>query len=92
MTLAGAWAIHGFANFSVIDWAFANLGWTEIIHVIDVGNTPSQAVARKLGSANRGRAQLPPPHADAVVEIWGQTKADWTGRRRSALRASRETV
>ena len=107
-SMAGAWAIQGFAMFSVIekasgrwigrigpwqpegwpgteigwgivrdrcgsamrpkprratiDWAFAELGWTEVIHTIDVANVASHAVARKLGSRNRG----PRPTAGAV--------------------------
>jgi RimJ/RimL family protein N-acetyltransferase len=127
LTMAGAWAIQGFAMFSVIektsgrwvgrvgpwrpegwpgtevgwaivrdrcglgyateaataaiDWAFSELGWTEIIHCIDVDNAPSQAVARKLGSRNRGRGQLPPPYTDSVVDVWGQSKVEWIARR-----------
>src|SRR6185503_14668198 len=116
MTMAGAWSLHGFAMFSVIekstgrwvgrvgpwhpegwpgtevgwgivrdawgrgyateaataaiDWAVDTLGWTDVIHVIDPKNAPSQAVARKLGAQNRGRGALPAPFADAVVDIW----------------------
>jgi len=129
LTMAGAWAIQGFAMFSVIekpsgrwvgrigpwqpegwpgtevgwgivrdrwgrgyateaaattmDWAFDVLGWTEIIHTIDVDNVASQAVARKLGARNRGRGRLPEPYEDLVVDIWGQTKEEWLARRRS---------
>jgi RimJ/RimL family protein N-acetyltransferase len=129
LTMAGAWAIQGFAMFSVIekssgrwvgrvgpwqpegwpgtevgwgivrdrnglgyaseaaaatiDWAFAELGWTEVIHTIDVANAASQAVARKLGSRDRGRGQLPAPYSDIVINVWGQTKDEWLSRRRS---------
>jgi RimJ/RimL family protein N-acetyltransferase len=129
LTVAGAWAMQGFAMFSVIekssgrwvgrvgpwqpegwpgtevgwgiasdrcrlglateaataaiDWAFANLGWTEVIHVIAPENFASQGVARKLGSRNRGRCQLPAPFTDSVVDVWGQTKAEWLARRAS---------
>ncbi|MEO8465324.1 MAG: GNAT family N-acetyltransferase [Gammaproteobacteria bacterium] len=122
-SLAGAWSLHGFAMFSVIekstgrwigrvgpwrpegwpgtevgwgivqecwgrgyateaataaiDWAIDALGWTDIIHVIAPTNAPSQAVARKLGSRNRGRGSLPVPHADTIVDLWGQSAADW---------------
>lgn len=128
LTMAGAWAMQGFAMFSVIeketgrwigrvgpwypegwpgtevgwgiardrcrrgyateaasaaiDWAFATLGWNEVIHVIDVENVPSQGVASKLGSRNRGRGQLPAPFTDNVIDIWGQTKAEWLARHR----------
>jgi RimJ/RimL family protein N-acetyltransferase len=127
LTLAGAWAMQGFAMFSVIekasgawvgrvgpwqpegwpgtevgwgiardrcglgyateaataaiDWAFDALGWSEVIHVIDVGNAASQAVARKLGSRNRGRGQLPAPNEAAVIDVWGQSREEWRARR-----------
>ena len=130
LTVAGAWAVQGFAMFSVIekasgrwigrvgpwqpegwpgtevgwgivrdrcrlglateaataaiDWAFDVLGWTEVIHVIDVENVASQGVARKLGARNRGRGRLPAPYDSNVVDIWGQTKAEWLARRMSA--------
>lgn len=130
LTMAGAWAMQGFAMFSVIekdtgrwigrvgpwypegwpgtevgwgiardrcrlgyateaataaiDWAFETLGWNEVIHVIDADNVASQGVARKLGSRNRGRGELPAPYSDNVIDVWGQTKAEWLARRRSA--------
>jgi RimJ/RimL family protein N-acetyltransferase len=130
LAMAGAWAIQGFAMFSVIekasgrwigrigpwypegwpgtevgwgivrdrcghgyateaatasiDWAFAELGWTDVIHTIDVANVASQVVARKLGARNRGRGRLPAPHEHAVIDIWGQTREEWLARR-SAL-------
>jgi RimJ/RimL family protein N-acetyltransferase len=129
LTMAGAWAMQGYAMFSVIEktsgrwvgrvgpwqpegwpgteigwgivrdrcrmgyateaataaieWAFAELGWSEVVHVIDVSNVPSQGVARKLGSTNRGRVTLPAPFGDSVVDLWGQTRAEWLARRRS---------
>jgi RimJ/RimL family protein N-acetyltransferase len=69
------------AATAAIDWAFANLGWREVIHVIDTDNLPSQALARKLGSRNRGRGRLPPPYDDAAVDLWGQTREEWLARR-----------
>jgi RimJ/RimL family protein N-acetyltransferase len=72
----------GEAAAATIDWAFETLGWSEIIHVIDVGNAASVAVARKLGSSHRGAGRLPAPHEKVPVDIWGQTRAEW------ALRAS----
>ena len=64
-----------------IEWAFAQLGWTEVIHVIDLGNTASIAVARKLGARNRGPGRLPAPYENVVVDIWGQTRSEWEQRR-----------
>jgi RimJ/RimL family protein N-acetyltransferase len=70
------------AATAAIDWAFDSLGWTDVIHVIDTANAASQAVARKLGSRNRGRGRLPAPHEAAVVDVWGQTREEWRARRR----------
>jgi RimJ/RimL family protein N-acetyltransferase len=71
------------AAAAAIDWAFDRLGWTEVIHVIDVGNVASQGVARKLGSRNRGRGRLPEPYAENVIDVWGQTKDEWRAARAS---------
>jgi RimJ/RimL family protein N-acetyltransferase len=68
---------------AAMDFAFDRLGWTEVIHCIDPENIASQQVAHKLGSRNRGPGRLPPPFADARIDIWGQTRADWQRRRRS---------
>lgn len=65
---------------AAIDWAFTALGWDEVIHCIDVSNTASQAVARRLGSRNRGRVTLPPPLDSHAVEMWGQSRAEWLAR------------
>jgi RimJ/RimL family protein N-acetyltransferase len=72
----------GEAAAAATDWAFAELGWTEVIHVIDPANTASLAVARKLGSRSRGPGQLPAPHENAVVDIYGQTREEWRLRAR----------
>lgn len=72
------------AATATIDWAFAELGWTEVIHTIDVENVASQVVARKLGSRNRGRGQLPAPYQALVIDVWGQTKAEWFARPRAS--------
>jgi RimJ/RimL family protein N-acetyltransferase len=68
------------AAVAAIDWAFDTLGWDEVIHCIDPANTPSQRLAERLGSANRGPGRLPAPFEDFEVELWGQTKAQWRGR------------
>ena len=65
---------------AAIDWAFEALGWAEVIHVIDSDNRASQAVARKLGSTNRGPGRLPPPYDEVAVDIWGQTREQWSAR------------
>ena len=63
-----------------MNWAFSELGWDEVIHAIEPDNEASIAVARKLGSRNRGRGRLPPPYEDAPVDIWGQTREEWQTR------------
>src|SRR5262245_43467790 len=63
------------------DWAFDNLGWTDVIHSIAPDNIASQQVAVKLGSINRGRGALPPPFQHQVIDIWGQSREEWRARR-----------
>jgi RimJ/RimL family protein N-acetyltransferase len=68
------------AAAATMDWAFSELGWTEVIHTINPANAASIAVARKLGARNRGPGRLPPPFEDIPIEIWGQTRENWLGR------------
>ena len=70
------------AATAAIEWAFANLGWTEVIHCIDPANLPSQALARRLGSRNLRPGKLPPPFEKATIDIWGQSREEWLTRRR----------
>jgi len=67
---------------TAIDWAFDHLGWTEVIHCIAPENTPSQQVARRLGSRLLGPGKLPPPHENTPIEIWGQRREEWRARRK----------
>jgi RimJ/RimL family protein N-acetyltransferase len=68
---------------AAIDWVFANTDWTEVVHTIDPDNTPSQAVARRLGSTNLRQGRLPPPFDHLPVDVWGQTREQWTQRRKA---------
>ena len=77
------------AAATAIDWAFANLGWTRIIHCIAPDNIASQAVATRLGSAWQGSGRLPAPHDKDLMEIWGQSREEWFARR--AARAASTT-
>jgi RimJ/RimL family protein N-acetyltransferase len=63
-----------------VDFAFERLGWDEVIHTIDPGNTPSQAVARRVGSRYLRPGRLPAP-IDLDLDVWGQTRAEWRARR-----------
>ena len=69
------------AATATIDWVFDHLGWTDVIHCIDPENTPSQKIAMRLGSVNRGRCPMPAPFEDMVIEAWGQTREEWRARR-----------
>jgi len=69
---------------AAIDWAFDKLGWSEVIHCIAPDNTPSQAVAQRLGSRPLRRTNLPAPFESMVVDVWGQTREEWLARRVAA--------
>ena len=69
------------ACVAAIDWAFDALGWDEVIHSINPANMSSRAVAERLGSRLlRTGTFMPPPHDAMVVEIWGQSRAEWRQR------------
>lgn len=69
---------------AAMDWAFGALGWSEAIHSISPANAASQAVARRLGSRNRGPGTLPAPFDAHAIDIWGQTRDEWrTNRERT---------
>jgi RimJ/RimL family protein N-acetyltransferase len=60
-----------------MDYAFDVLGWDDVIHCIDPQNTPSQALAMRLGSRRIGPTTLPPPYEHIPSEKWGQDRAAW---------------
>ena len=83
------WALHpdawgqGYALEAVraaMDYAFTNLGWPDVIHSINPANAASQRLAERLGSVNRGAGRLPAPYQNDPVDIWGQTREEWTAR------------
>lgn len=83
-TLArGAWG-RGYAleaATAATDWAFDQLGWTEIIHCIAPANAASQALATRLGSRRRGAAQMPAPLDKDPIDIWAQSREQWFDHR-----------
>ena len=66
---------------AAIDWAFDALGWTQVIHCIHPENTPSEALAQRLGSRLLGPGRLPPPFDHLPINVWGQSREDWRRRR-----------
>jgi len=69
------------AAIASIDWAFARLGWSEVIHTIAPDNAASKGVAAKLGSKHLRMGRLPAPFDAEPIEIWGQTRGEWFARR-----------
>jgi RimJ/RimL family protein N-acetyltransferase len=67
---------------ATIDWAFDKLGWTDVIHTIAPANDSSAAVAKRLGSGNRGPGKLPAPFEHLPIDVWGQTREQWRARLR----------
>ena len=68
------------AATACIDWAFDELGWDEVIHTIETANVNSAKVAERLGSRILRQAVLPAP-LNLPVDVWGQSRAEWMGRR-----------
>ncbi|MBB5684371.1 GNAT family N-acetyltransferase [Sphingobium boeckii] len=82
--VARAFAGKGYAREAAIasmDYAVDTLGWEDVIHTIDPENIASIALAKRLGSVNRGPTRLPPPYEDAPVDAWGQTAVEWRAQR-----------
>lgn len=65
---------------AAINWTFANLDWTKMVHSIHPDNAPSKALARRLGSTYLGPSALPPPYEDEPTELWGQSREEWLAR------------
>jgi RimJ/RimL family protein N-acetyltransferase len=58
---------------AAIQYAFTELGWPQVIHVILEGNEASIAVARKVGSALVRKQRGVPGVTDQPVLIYGQS-------------------
>ncbi|MEJ7746446.1 MAG: GNAT family N-acetyltransferase [Luteimonas sp.] len=69
---------------AAVDWAFDVLDWDDVIHCIDPDNAASIALAKRLGSSNRGPGKMPAPYEDSPTDIWGQTREQWRARRAGA--------
>ncbi len=83
--LAAEYAGKGYALEAAVasmDYAFDVLGWDDVMHCIDPENTPSIALAERLGSTNRGPTQMPEPFHDARVDNWGQSREQWQENRK----------
>ena len=68
-------------SIAATDWAFDNLGWTEVIHTINPANAASKAVAARLGSSYLRQGRLPAPFDADEIEVWGQSREQWQAAR-----------
>lgn len=68
------------AAAACMDYVFDELGWPDVVHLIDAANTPSQGVARKLGSRNLGY-EVEVAGFGITVDVWGQSADDWRAAR-----------
>jgi len=75
-----------------IDWAFENLGWIEVIHVINPANKASVSVALRLGSRRRGSTPLPWPFETVTADIYAQDRPKWCARSAGLDLASHPTA
>jgi RimJ/RimL family protein N-acetyltransferase len=66
---------------ATIDYAFDVLGWTDVIHCIDPSNAPSSTLAARLGATLLRQGRLPEPFDRVLLDIWGQSREQWSGRR-----------
>lgn len=74
------------AGIACMDHAVDTLGWDSVVHLIHPDNQGSQAVARRLASVNTGK-QFEVPGFGIMVDIWGQSAADWKANRAQVLSA-----
>jgi RimJ/RimL family protein N-acetyltransferase len=68
---------HGFATEAAkacVDYVFGTLKWKKVIHIIVDGNTPSMAVAERIGSPRTGELDGIPGITDEHCWIYGQDR------------------
>ncbi len=63
-----------------IDWSFATFELDQILHCIDCENTPSQAVARRLGAVKQHEIDL----FGHAADVWVTSRDKWQGSSRTA--------
>ena len=71
------------AAVASIDYAFNELGWERVDHLIADANVRSQKLAERLGSAPGDEVKMPGSLAAHQVRAWGQTADQWRARRGS---------
>jgi RimJ/RimL family protein N-acetyltransferase len=74
------WWGHGYATEAAqaaMDWGFREIGFEELISLIDPANAASIAVAGRLGESRRGETDL----LGNRVLIYGISRTEWQARR-----------
>ncbi len=74
---------HGYATeaaAAAMRYAFLTQPVDELISCIDPDNTPSQAVAARIGEAKGRRHALTMQGRDWPIDIWSISRADWLRR------------
>jgi RimJ/RimL family protein N-acetyltransferase len=79
--LGRPWWGRGYATEAAraaMDWGFEQIGFDELISLIDPQNAASIKVATRLGEGHRGEVDL----LDHRVLIYGISRADWRAKQR----------
>jgi len=71
------------AAAAAMDYAFDVLQWTDVIHLVNPENVRSRRVAERLRSTLQRQTRMPPPYASEIVEVWGQSRAEWQANRQT---------
>lgn len=78
--LGREWWGRGYATEAAqtaMDWGFREMGFDELISLIDPANKASIAVATRLGESLRGHAEV----MGHRVQLYGVSRAEWTASR-----------
>ncbi len=71
------------AAIASVDFAFDDLGWPTVSHLINDQNTRSAKLAERLGASPVGPSQMPGSLSDEQVTEWRQSREEWRARRAS---------
>jgi ribosomal-protein-alanine N-acetyltransferase len=77
--LGRPWWGHGYATeaaTAAMDWGFREIGFADLLSLIDPENQASIAVATRLGETLRGETEVMGHH----VLVYGISRADWQAR------------